>query len=352
MNSRERIGLALAHKEADRVGIHDSPWGATISRWRKEGLPDEIPVAEYFEYELVSFRADLSPQFPVKVLEKDETYIVETTPTGGVRRNFRDRSTTPEVVDWPIKSKRDWEEIKERLTPDYTRVDWVSLRTDYQRAYEEGKFVTFTGSMGYDCFQSYLKTEEMLVAMITEPDWVREMFQTQAELLIEMVKMVMEKGFKFDGAFLFNDMGYRNATLFSPQSYGETHLEIDRMVCDFFHRHDMPVILHSCGCVKALIPSLIEAGFDCLQPLEVKAGMDLMELKERYGDRMSFMGGIDVRAMAHPDPKVIEEEIRTKLPAAKKGGGYIYHSDHSIPKNVSFQQYQRVMALVEEYGQY
>ena len=124
------------------------------------------------------------------------------------------------------------------------------------------------------------------------------------------------------------------------------------MVCDFFHRHDMPVILHSCGCVKALIPSLIEAGFDCLQPLEVKAGMDLMELKERYGDRMSFMGGIDVRAMAHPDPKVIEEEIRTKLPAAKKGGGYIYHSDHSIPKNVSFQQYQRVMALVEEYGQY
>jgi uroporphyrinogen decarboxylase len=64
------------------------------------------------------------------------------------------------------------------------------------------------------------------------------------------------------------------------------------------------------------------------------------------------MGGIDVRAMAADDPRVIEEEIRRKFEVAKVGGGYIYHSDHSVPNNVSFEQYKRVMELVRKYGQY
>jgi uroporphyrinogen decarboxylase len=94
-----------------------------------------------------------------------------------------------------------------------------------------------------------------------------------------------------------------------------------------------------------LAPLIIETGFDCLQPLEVKAGNDLLELKRRHGDRLAFMGGIDVRAMADPDPAAIEREIAGKLPAVKRGGGYIYHSDHSIPDNISFRQYGRVREL-------
>ncbi len=114
----------------------------------------------------------------------------------------------------------------------------------------------------------------------------------------------------------------------------------------------MPVILHNCGCVRDLIPRFIEDGLTCLQPLEVKAGMDLIELKRDFGDKLAFMGGIDVRAMADPDPAVIEEEIKTKILSAKKGGGYIYHSDHSVPNNVSFEQYLRALQLVKEYGAY
>jgi uroporphyrinogen decarboxylase len=94
------------------------------------------------------------------------------------------------------------------------------------------------------------------------------------------------------------------------------------------------------------------AGFKCLEPLEVKAGMNLIELKKQFGEKLAFMGGIDVRAMANPNPDVILEEIRNKITIAKQGGGYIFHSDHSVPDNVSFQQYQRVIALVREYGRY
>ena len=80
--------------------------------------------------------------------------------------------------------------------------------------------------------------------------------------------------------------------------------------------------------------------------------MDLIELKKTYGDVLAFMGGIDVRKMAADDPREIEEEIRTKITFAKKGGGYIYHSDHSVPDNVSFERYKYVIELVRRYGRY
>ncbi|HPP67442.1 MAG TPA: hypothetical protein PKX05_05955, partial [bacterium] len=97
---------------------------------------------------------------------------------------------------------------------------------------------------------------------------------------------------------------------------------------------------------------LIDAGLDCLQPLEVKAQMDLIELKEKFGDRLSFMGGIDSRLMSDPDKTKIEQEVKTKIGVAKKNGGYVYHSDHSIPNIVSFKDYCFVMELVKKYGVY
>ena len=352
MTSQERIKCALRHEEPDRVPIYDSPWGATVNRWKKEGLSDSIPVEEYFGYELVLIGFDSTPRFPVKTLEKTDKFIIQTTSTGAINRNFRDYSTTPELIERPIKSKKDWLPIKERLYPDYTRVDWISAFKTYQIARSEGKFIACNGALGYDALQGYMRSEQLLMAMVTDPDWVKDMILTIARLQVKMMEMMLKKGFEFDGAFLFNDMGYRNGLLFSPETYRKTHKEADEMVYSFCHQRNMPVILHSCGCVKEIIPDLIEVGLDCLQPLEVKAGMDVRELKEKYGDRLSFMGGIDARAMADPDPNVIEEEIKSKFEVAKKGGGYIYHSDHSIPNNVSFKQYKRVIELTKKYGKY
>ena len=350
MTSRERIKLTLEHKEPDRVAIHDSPWSATINRWKREGLPEDIPVEEYFDFEIVRIGFDSSPRFPVEVLEKNEEFILVRSSTGAINRDFRDHSTTPELVDRPIKTKEDWERIKPRLYPDYTRVDWVTSFDNYHRARSEGKFITWSGSWGYDGLQGYIRSDQLLMTMATDPDWIKDMVMTLAKLHLDMVKMMMEKGMEFDGAFVFNDMGYRNALLFSPETYRRTQKEADEMVFSFCHEHGMPVILHSCGRVEELIPDLIEIGLDCLQPLEVKAGMDLIELKKKYGDRLSFMGGIDVRLMK--DERAIEEEIKTKFAVAKEGGGYIYHSDHSVPKDVSFEDYKRVIELVKKYGEY
>jgi uroporphyrinogen decarboxylase len=354
MDSRERILKALRREQPDRVPIHDGLWAETIRQWQKQGLPVEIPVGDYFGYEMVSIGVDQSPMFEVRTLHKDYEYVTETTPYGGVRKNFRTYTSTPEIVAWAIKSKADWQHIKPRhspdFIPDYARVDWISLRQRYQQARSEGKCIAFSAVTGYDQLQRYVKSEELLMLMLDDPDWFRDMVQTSAELIIRLAKLIIEAGYQPDVAFLYNDMAYRNGPLFSPKLYRECIFEWDKLLCDFFHSYNMPVIYHTDGDIHLLISPLIEAGVDCLQPLEAKANMDVRELKQQYGDRLAFMGNIDTRKMAHPDPAVIEEEIRTKLESAKVGGGYIYHSDHSVPPTVSFEQYCRVLELVRQYG--
>jgi len=352
MNSAERFLAALSHREPDRVPIHDSVWLSTQMRWQSEGMPADVTLAEHFGYEMVLLRPDLSPGFPTKTVEEDEEYVLEHTPYGQIRRQHRDRSSTPEILEWPVRTREDWLPIRDKLVPDRSRIDWPTLRAAYEKARAEGKFVAFNSHIGYAHFQEYIKTDELLMILGEDPDWAREMFQVQAELVVGLAQIMWDEGLRYDGAFVACDLGYRNATLFSPQTYREVQFPADRLVFRFFRDKGLPVTLHSDGRVKALIPQFLEAGLSALHPIETKAGMDLIELKREYGKDLALFGGIDVRAMADPDPRVIEEEIKRKFEVAMVGGGYIYHSDHSVPNNVSYRQYQHVLELVRRYGTY
>ena len=376
MNGRERILAALNHEEADRIPITDYLWTATVARWHQEGIPDDIMPAEYFGFENAAFDADTSPRFPVEVVEEDEEYVTLRDFYGGLRRNHKDYSTTPEVIDFAVKSRDDWERIKELLQPGPDRVDWegnwparpyddgntfLSLRCTtangglpgYRKARAEGKYVQYEAYVGLDKIQWYTGTERLLVAMVDDPDWVRDMFETDADLAIRQYEIMAEGGFEFDGAHLVNDMGYRNSLLFSPRTYDKVLRPTIRRLISYFKGQGLKVTMHSCGSVVKLIPRLIEDGLDGLDPLETKAkNMGLVELKKEFGDQLCLVGGIDVRPMADPDPSAIEEEIRRKIPFVKRGGGYVYASDHSVPNNVSLDQYKRVMELVHEYGRY
>lgn len=352
LTSRERVRMSIGHQEPDRVPIHDEPWAATVARWRREGLPDDVTPAEIFGYEIGAVSADLSPRYPATVLEETKEFVITRTPEGGIRRNYLDYSTTPEIIDSPIKTKDDWPTIRERLQPDPSRVNWDGVRAAVQRYRDQGLYVIFGAAGGYDKLQSYLPSEELLMVMAEDPEWFKEMVDTLSSLTLETVKMLVREGITVDAVWFYNDMGYRNGPLFSPRMYEELIAPSDKERNDWFHEQGMQTILHSCGNVKSLIPGLINAGFDCLQPLEVKAGMDLRELKPIIGDDLALFGGIDVRLMQNGTDEEMEEEIRSKFEAAKPGGGYLYHSDHSVPLGVSWERYCFLMECVKKYGVY
>lgn len=352
MNSNERVRAALDHREADRVPYTDNPWDTTLERWISEGMPEEVSPEEYFDFEMVGFAPDVSFLLPEKIVEETDEYILKYNSDGTLEKNWKHATSTPELTDFSLISRKIWEERKSMLSFRKERIKWKEDKPILDRVREKGKYVQFCSSIGYDRFSSIIGPMTLLPALLTDPDWIYDVFETHTELVLNCAEEMFGMGYDFDGAFVFDDLGYKNGVFFSTEVYQNILQPHHSRLCDFFHERGLKVILHSCGNVKQHIPALIESGFDCLQALEVKAGMDVCELKKEYGDVLAFMGGIDVRKMAHPDPSVIEEEILTKVGFAKKGGGYIYHSDHSVPDNVSLERFKHIIDLVLKYGKY
>ena len=354
MTSRERVGKALRHQRPDRVPFHESFWEATVNRWHREGLPADVPVDEYFDTEFRYMGVDNSFGYPYEVIERTDEYVIVRDDWGVVKRDWSDHRSTPELMDFAIKSKSDWDREKRRLTPDPARVDWEEEKRRHQAAREQGKFLCISAVPGYEATWRKVGVEGILMAIVEDPNWVREMYEYDANMIIGMAQLYFDRGFVFDGAWLYDDLGYKNALLFSPKAYREQLFPYHTQLCDFFHAHDCPVVLHSCGRVLDLIPMLIEAGFDCLQPLEVKAGMDLGLISKEYGKQLALMGGVDVRTwFDEVDESVTEKEVRTKLAIGMaSAGGYLFHSDHSVPTQVSFERFCKVVNLVRKYGVY
>jgi len=352
MDSRERVALALDRREADRVAVCDSPWATTVERWRREGLPTDVAPEEFFDFEIVALPwGDMTLRLEREVIEETDDYIIERNTNGAVVKNWKHSTSTPELIGFTLDSPAAWARLKGRLAYSDDRLAIAECRRVYEQARAKGKYIVFPAATGYDLLSSIVGPSTLLPAMVTDPDWVADMLATWTDLILACAEELLVRGVDFDGAFLCNDMGYRDRPFFSNAVYRALIKPHDRRLCDFFHSHGKKVILHSCGYVEPFIPDLIDAGFDCLQPLEVKAGMDLLALKKRYGDRLAFMGGVDVRTMSGP-PEVREKEIATKVGLGKIGGGYIFHSDHSVPDDVSFEQYCDVIRLVREYGVY
>jgi len=353
MSSRERILRMFEHREADRVPIVDRPWGGdTIARWHREGMPENVDYQDYFELDKMRvLYLDISPRFPEETIEETPEYIIHTTVWGETRKTLRSSSTTPQSLDFAIKTPDDWRRVKARITPSRDRIHWRSLKTDYAKWRHEGAFFMPSLFFGFDVTHSYMVGfETMLIALIEDPEWCREMFAHQLEVSLAQADMLWNEGYVFDAMRWPDDMGYKNNQFFSLDTYREVLKPFHQKAIDWAHAKGIPAYLHSCGNIRPFIPELAGMGLDGLNPLEVKAGMDSLEIKEKFGDRLLLHGGINT--LLWEDLDAMEEVIRQQLPLLMKNGGYLFGTDHSIPSSVSAAELKHIIALVKEIGSY
>jgi uroporphyrinogen decarboxylase len=189
----------------------------------------------------------------------------------------------------------------------------------------------------------------MLAGMALDPEWILDMCAVYTDLQLQLQEITFAKEGLPDGIWYYEDMGFKNRPFMSPAMYEALILPAHRRSFGFAKERNLPVTVHSCGFVEPLIPGLLQAGMDCLQVIEIKAGMDLLRIYHEYGDRLSLMGGIDVRTLYSNDRAVIDKELESKIPIVKKHYGYCLHSDHSIPKTVEYDNllyfYEKAFSL-------
>jgi uroporphyrinogen decarboxylase len=353
----ERITNILQHKPVDRIGLFEHFWSDTQKVWTEQGhLRPGENLADHFGFDMEqiwAFNVVADLDFEPEVLEETEETIVTKDGNGAVLRRHKLHDATPEHIDFTVKDRAGWEaHIKPKLKPERRRINVEGYRAAKARAHDAGRFFLWSGVNVFEIMKDVCGHEYMLMGMALDPDWIKDMAMTYAQLTVDLQEILFaEEGWP-DGIWYYEDMGFKQHPFMSPQMYREIILPAHKLSVGYAKAHDMPVIMHSCGYVEPLVPGMIEAGIDCLQVIEVKAGMDLLKLYRDFGEAIAFMGGIDVRTLYTNDRAIIDAELEAKIPIVKQNYGYVLHSDHSIPNTVHYDTYRYFIQKGLDLGAY
>lgn len=340
-------------QEIDRIPMFDSAWAGTIRRWHNEGMPQNVSWEDYFGFDkIIRVCPDNSPRFEKRIIETTDRYRIETTKWGGTQKVFNELDSTPEGLAYYYNSIEKWEEAKASMKIYYDdRIPWKYLEENYPKWKADGRFIQLVVWFGFDVAHSYMMgTENMLIAMLEDPDWVQDIFDTYLKTSLDLCQRILDAGYEFDGILWYDDMGYKGSPFFSPSLYCELLKPYHKKAVDWAHERGLVTELHSCGFIDPLIADIVEIGVDMLNPLEIKAGMDPFKLKNIYGEKLAFHGGIN--AQLWDDIELVKAEMERVIPAMKEGGGYVFASDHSIPNSVSLKNMAEISRLAHELGKY
>ena len=338
---KQRWLIALNGEPVDLLACHDGLWADTTKKYVEEGkMVEEEDTVLHFDTSMrgggwLNSVADLD--FEAKTLEETDETILKLDGNGAMLRTWKDKSGTPEHVDFTVTDRTGWEEkIRPHLTKvDRRRIPFDGYRESKKKAAEEERAFCWSGVPPFEQMHPVCGHQYMLMGMALDPEWVKDMVQTYADMTIAHCEILFEEEGLPDFMWFYEDLGFKERPFMSPEMYREILQPGHKKLFDFSHSKGLKVMVHSCGFVEPLVPGLVEAGMDCLQAMEVKAGMDMPRLAEQFGDKISFCGNIDIRIVATNDLKKIDEELNKKIiPLLERGTGYILHSDHSIPPDV------------------
>jgi hypothetical protein len=365
----DRMNKTLRHEEADRVPISDFFWGSFIDRWRKDlSLPADTDIYRHYDLDWIVTVPNMDPHIrPFEILEETLEYVLVRT---GFEAVIKKKSGDPMPAFLKFETDR-IEKLESFCFDDPADERRYFKAGDNQIAGVGDRFVLNSpawvetvksfypdfpvyGSVceGYEMLWRVIGSENAMLWIGLYPDEIGRFVERIGTFALGITKSQIKaaRGM-LDGMVIWGDVAYRRDMLFSPDYWRQHFKPVVKAIVDECHSNGLPVIYHGCGNVRRIFDDFIEIRVDAYNPLEAKAGLDVVELRRKYGHKIGFCGNLDVITWAHGTREDIKKMVLTKLNAAK-GGGLIVQSDHSVPSNVSGQNYDYVIRLVREYGRY
>lgn len=346
LTSRERVLAAFDHREPDRVPI----WvGSSSEFWDKArartGLDDEalrVRLGDDFRRVWARYAG---PDFPLAEGATCRTIF-------GVQRHGMGYG---QPMHHPL-SQADVMAVHEHAWPAPGWMDVSQMRAEAQAW--GGQYAILGGDWSpfwHDAID-LMGMEGLLVAMHEQPAVVDAVFEHLVAYYAAVSRRIFEAaGSAIDVFFIGNDFGSQCGPLLSPAAFERFILRHLRRLIELGHAYRLKVMLHCCGGYAQLIPMMIEAGLDAVHAVQPSCrGMELRELKERYGRKLVFNGAIDSHhVLIKGTPASIRESVREVLAVMMPGGGYIAGASHdSILEETPVENVLAMCDAVMEYGRY
>lgn len=350
MTGKQRYKCTFSHKEPDCVPIFEQPFSRTL-----------------FEH-VLGYRPDSMDPVSAAKMARAIGYDVVGVNMGGMA-GFREEGSGNEYKDewgisykstpeaWPLDGTiahpladgSDWEKYK---FPDPSLPErYEAVKEAVRLANEDGTAIVgnvrgmFTGTwmlFGMENF-SYM--------LYDEPEVIDEILTKYTDFSIYGALKMVELG--VDGVMMADDYGSNTQPMISKEHFDRHIAPQLKRFCDAVHKAGSVVTLHSDGFIKPLLDSIVAAGIDALHPIQRGAGMDLAEVKAKYGSKITLIGNVDNRfLLVQGTPEEVAEQAKECLRIAAPGGGYILSSDHSIHDDVPPENVYAIYNTGRAYGQY
>ena len=201
------------------------------------------------------------------------------------------------------------------------------------------------------CFCVYFRGyQRSLLDLVEEPELLHAMMQKGVEYATERAKFSIDLGIKM---IRLND-STGNMCVISPAHWRQFIFPHMKEVCDELHRYDPEVRIYShiCGNVYPIIDDLIATGLDCIGPMDPLGRFTASQIRERAGDRIALMGGVNTLSFLADDPQQVIEEARACIEGAGRHGGYVLGSGCMVPPGSKKENLKALVTAAERYGVY
>ena len=362
MNYLERFLAVMAFEPVDQVPNWEAGvWPQTRDRWEREGLDPNTLHWDWFSgeealdmdpREFIPFRGRMYPLFEEEIREEDERTVTFRDTVGRVRRALKDgsiggaRMSMDTYLRFPVENADDWAPLKRRFDPRRQQryePNWKGLRVDgWHRRSHPLILGPNCSTLGFYWFaRDLMGTENLSYAFFDQPALVHDIMETQTELLIESARPYLERT-TIDYMCLNEDLSAKSGPLLSPRTYKEFVYPRLRRVVDFYKANGVTyVCIDTDGNPEPLIPMMLDAGVDALWPLERASDQDPIRLRKEYGHSLRLWGGVDKRELIK-GRREIDEHLLSLAPLIE-GGGFIPTVDHTVPPDVSWENFQYYM---------
>lgn len=358
MNHRQRFLNTMHYQPVDRSPLYDfNFWDETIPLWHQQGLPDSANQQNAYEYfgldaslgggEPPDWGTDVQyghyPKFSIEVLEdKGETHIIRDHDGVIVETAKQGCLSIPTHVGHTLVDRDAWREhYKPRLDPDTPGrlpdnfEQCIKLWADPKRDHPVFHGV---GSL-YGWLRNWMGLENLAMVPYDDPAWFEEMVTTLADLQIGLLKKLFVAGAKFDACHFWEDMCFNSGPMLTPEHFKQFLVPQYKRITDLIRSNGCDVVWLDCdGLIDHLLPLWLDAGVNCMFPLEVGTwGADPIKYRKTYGKDLLMMGGFNKRILAQ-SKTAITEEIERLTPLVESGG-FIGFCDHRVPPDVPLDFY-------------
>lgn len=372
LTSRERVRKALNHEEPDRVPICIGASGAAVNDIVYFQLKEHFKI----EGDVEPFRSGhgdniydpriydhLGGDFRHVFLMGNDSFKGEVVDGGGIKNEwgittikvdqFNEWTGTPlahATIDdldhyvWPKPYEGNRTRKLQETTENYYHHTEFSVST---RSPTRGFFDMCCFLRGYDRF---------MMDMVSDKKFAHKLIGKILDVSLEFYDVLLSvAGPYVDIVETQDDLAHQNSTFFSPAMYNEFMLPYRKELNAFIKTKapNAKIFQHTCGAVRKIIPNMIEAGIEILNPVQPLAvGMNTKELKKDFGKDIVFFGGIDLQQKLAGPPEVVEEEVKERIRDLAPGGGYILSPANVVQPDVPISNLILLFELTRKYGKY